>query len=60
MHFSFASGDATRQRADVLVIPLFDNELTDKKKQPKARNCSRSKSHQEAGSIQKTRRSETK
>jgi leucyl aminopeptidase len=36
MNFSFASGDASRARADLLIVPLFDNELTDKKKQPKA------------------------
>ena len=34
MHFSFASGDLTRTKTDLLVIPLFDNELNDKKKQP--------------------------
>ncbi len=36
MNFSFASGDASRSRADILIVPLFDNELTDKKRQPKA------------------------
>ncbi len=36
MNFIFASGDASKARADVLVVPLFDNELTDKKKQPKS------------------------
>ena len=36
MNFSFATGDATRTRADALVIPLFDNELSEKKKQPAA------------------------
>jgi leucyl aminopeptidase len=35
MHFSFASGDFTRTKTDLLVIPLFDNEVTDKRKQPK-------------------------
>ncbi len=33
MNFSFATGDAARAKADVLVIPVFDNELHDKKKQ---------------------------
>jgi leucyl aminopeptidase len=36
MNFTFAGGDATRVRADVLVLPLFDNEVSDKRKQPKA------------------------
>jgi leucyl aminopeptidase len=36
MNFIFASGDASRARADLLIVPLFDNELSDKKKQPKA------------------------
>jgi leucyl aminopeptidase len=36
MHFSFASGDAARAKADVLIIPVFDNELNDKKKQAQA------------------------
>lgn len=36
MNFSFVSGDATKARVDALVIPLFDNELGDKKKQPPA------------------------
>src|SRR5262249_34454776 len=36
MNFSFASGDAARAKADVLVIPVFDNELNDKKKQAQA------------------------
>ncbi|MFT3836809.1 MAG: leucyl aminopeptidase [Myxococcaceae bacterium] len=36
MHFTFASGDQTRSKTDLLVIALFDNELSDKKKQPKA------------------------
>jgi leucyl aminopeptidase len=36
MNFSFASGDAARAKADVLVIPVFENELSDKKKQAAA------------------------
>jgi len=36
MHFSIATGDASRAKADVLVLPLFDNELTDKRRQPAA------------------------
>src|SRR4051812_41994632 len=36
MNFSFAGGDAARAKADVLVIPVFDNELNDKKKQAQA------------------------
>ncbi|MFZ5468591.1 MAG: leucyl aminopeptidase [Myxococcota bacterium] len=34
MNFTIASGDATRVKADVLVLPLFENDLTDKKKKP--------------------------
>ncbi len=34
MNFTFASGDASVSRADLLIIPLFDNELSDKKLQP--------------------------
>lgn len=36
MHFTFATGDATKARADALVIPLFEKELTEKKRQPPA------------------------
>src|SRR3954447_11712204 len=36
MNFSFGSGDPARAKADVLVIPVFDNELNDKKKQAQA------------------------
>src|SRR5438552_2653705 len=32
MNFSFASGDPARAKADILVLPVFDNELSDKKK----------------------------
>jgi leucyl aminopeptidase len=31
MNFAFASGDAAKARADVLVFPLFDTDFTDKK-----------------------------
>ncbi len=31
MNFTFAAGDATKARADVLVLPVFDNELSGKK-----------------------------
>lgn len=31
MNFAFASTDAAKARADVLVFPLFDTDLTDKK-----------------------------
>jgi leucyl aminopeptidase len=36
MNFTFASGDPARAKADVLIIPVFDNELNDKKKQAQA------------------------
>src|SRR6185436_1982188 len=36
MNFSFAGGDPARAKADVLIIPVFDNELSDKKKQAAA------------------------
>lgn len=36
MQFSLATGDVSKSRSDVLVLPLFENELADKKKQPKA------------------------
>ena len=36
MNFTFAGGDPARAKADVLVIPVFDNELSDKKKQAAA------------------------
>lgn len=36
MNFAFAAGDATKARADVLVLPVFDADLTDKKNPPKA------------------------
>ncbi|MBX7112779.1 MAG: leucyl aminopeptidase [Myxococcaceae bacterium] len=36
MQFSFATGDAAKSRCEVLVLGIFDNELSDKKKQPKA------------------------
>ncbi len=36
MNFSFAAADASKVRADVLVFPLFDTDLTDKKNPPKA------------------------
>ena len=36
MHFSFAAADAAKARADVLVFPLFDTDLTDKKSPPRA------------------------
>lgn len=36
MNFSLLSGDATRAKADVLILPVFENELADKKKQPEA------------------------
>ncbi len=31
MNFAFASADAAKARADVLVLPLFDTDLSDKK-----------------------------
>ena len=31
MNFAFVSADATRAAADLLVLPLFDSELTNKK-----------------------------
>ncbi len=36
MNFTFAGGDSARAKADVLIIPVFDNELSDKKKQAAA------------------------
>jgi leucyl aminopeptidase len=36
VNFSFAAADASKARADVLVFPLFDTDLTDKKNPPKA------------------------
>ncbi|MCA2978700.1 MAG: leucyl aminopeptidase [Myxococcaceae bacterium] len=36
MNFSFATGDATKAKADVLILPLFDTDLTSKKGQPSA------------------------
>ncbi|MFO0596273.1 MAG: leucyl aminopeptidase [Myxococcaceae bacterium] len=35
MNFAFASGDASRAKADVLVFPVFDTDLTEKKNPPK-------------------------
>ena len=35
MNFVFAAADASRAKADVLVFPLFDTDLTDKKNPPK-------------------------
>lgn len=32
MNFSFATGDATRAKTDLLVLPLFDSDLAGKKK----------------------------
>jgi leucyl aminopeptidase len=31
MNFSFVVADATKQKADVLIIPMFENDLSDKK-----------------------------
>ncbi|MBL9039488.1 MAG: leucyl aminopeptidase [Archangium sp.] len=36
MNFVFATGDAAKARADVLVLPLFDSDLTNKKRTPVA------------------------
>src|SRR3954470_20955588 len=36
MNFTLVAGDSARAKADVLVIPVFDNELNDKKKQAQA------------------------
>ncbi len=36
MNISIGSGEAPRARADVLVLPLFDSELSDGKQRPKA------------------------
>jgi leucyl aminopeptidase len=36
MNFTFVGGDSARAKADVLVIPVFDSELSDKKKQAAA------------------------
>lgn len=36
MNFSFGTGDASKAKADVLVLPLFDTDLTDKKAPPSA------------------------
>ena len=36
MNFTFAGGDPARAKADALVIPVFENELNDKKKQAQA------------------------
>ena len=36
MNFTFAGGDPARAKADALVIPVFDSELNDKKKQAQA------------------------
>ncbi|MBL8910044.1 MAG: leucyl aminopeptidase [Archangium sp.] len=35
MNFAFAAADASKARADVLVFPVFDTDLTDKKHPPK-------------------------
>lgn len=35
MNFVFATADAARAKADLLVFPLFDTDLTDKKNPPK-------------------------
>ncbi len=36
MNFVFGSGDASKARADVLVLPVFDTDLTDRKAPPNA------------------------
>ena len=36
MNFSFVAADAAKARADVLVFPVFDTVLTDKKNPPRA------------------------
>jgi hypothetical protein len=36
MNFSFGTGHASTAKADVLVLPLFDTDLTDKKHPPSA------------------------
>jgi leucyl aminopeptidase len=36
MNFSFGTGDASKAKADVLVLPLFDTDLTEKKAPPSA------------------------
>ena len=36
MNFSFVAADAAKAKADVLVFPVFDTDLTDKKNPPKA------------------------
>jgi leucyl aminopeptidase len=36
MNFSFGTGDATKAKADVLVLPLFDSDFTDRKNPPSA------------------------
>lgn len=36
MNFSFGTGHASTAKADVLVLPLFDTDLTDKKNPPSA------------------------
>ncbi len=36
MNFSFGTGQASAAKADVLVLPLFDSDLTNKKHQPSA------------------------
>lgn len=36
MHFSFGTGHASAAKADVLLLPLFDTDLTDKKHPPTA------------------------
>ncbi|MBX7097244.1 MAG: leucyl aminopeptidase [Myxococcaceae bacterium] len=36
MNFSFGTGDATKAKADALLIPLFDTEVTDAKKRAPA------------------------
>src|SRR4051794_21527986 len=36
MKLSLATGDADKQTGDLLVLPLFDSDLADEKKQPRA------------------------
>ena len=36
MNFSFVAADASKAKADVLVFPVFDTDLTEKKNPPKA------------------------
>ena len=36
MNFSFVAADASKAKADVLVVPVFDTDLTEKKNPPRA------------------------